>query len=267
DDLLKTRSHAMTKKAVQALSSIINEAMRRGLVAQNVAKGVNTGKKKGRTARVVIPERSELRAMIKVCQDGELALILTFIFTGIRASEFRGLPWRDVDLSANELRVSQRADQWCQIGPPKSDAGYRTIPLPDVVVTALRRWKLACPPSTLDLVFPSGAGTPFGYQNLLRRVFFPIQIRAGITRPVTGKGGKPKRDADGNPMVNGKYGFHALRHAAASGWIDQNIDLKRLQTWMGHESIQITLDTYGHLISDKAKDAAIASEAERALFS
>ena len=63
-------------------------------------------------------------------------------------------------------------------------------------------------------------------------------------------------------MMTGKYGLHALRHAAASGWIAQKIDLKRLQSWIGHSSIQITLDTYGHLIEDKEQDAAIAEAAQ-----
>mgnify|MGYP003627564801 FL=1 len=266
-ELMETRSTALVGKAIRALSSIINYAMRQGLVAQNVARGATVAKKTGRKERVEIPTRKELKALIAACSDNELPLILTAVFTGLRASELRGLRWQDVDLVDKVLSVKQRADAWNVLGPPKSEASVRSIPLPDIATTTLKRWKLACPPSKMDLVFPCEKGTPYAYQNLLRRVYFPLQIRAGLSRPALDRKGKPKVDQDDNPVLKGKYGFHALRHAAASGWIEQNIDLKRLQTWMGHESIQITLDTYGHLIKDKEKDAAIASAAEARLFS
>ena len=64
-----------------------------------------------------------------------------------------------------------------------------------------------------------------------------------------------------------RYGLHSLRHAAASAWINQGVDLKRLQVWIGHATIQLTIDTYGHLITDAQADAALASGAEAALLS
>jgi integrase len=54
--------------------------------------------------------------------------IVTAIFTGMRASELRGLPWRDVDLAAGVIHVRQRADKGGNIGPPKSKRGKRDIP-------------------------------------------------------------------------------------------------------------------------------------------
>ena len=55
--------------------------------------------------------------------------MLTAIFTGLRASELRGLRWQDVDLKSGELHVRQRADRYSEIGKPKSKAGTRTVPL------------------------------------------------------------------------------------------------------------------------------------------
>jgi integrase len=63
-----------------------------------------------------------------------------------------------------------------------------------------------------------------------------------------------------------KYDFPALRHAAASAWIKQKVDLKRLTTWLGHSSVQITLDTYGYLIKDEVGDAAIVAAAQAELM-
>ena len=65
-------------------------------------------------------------------------LLLTAIFTGLRASELRGLRWNDVDLKRGELHVRQRADRYGKIGAPKSEAGERTVPLPPMLVNALR---------------------------------------------------------------------------------------------------------------------------------
>ena len=71
-------------------------------------------------------------------------LLLTAIFTGLRASELRGLPWADVDLKRGELHVRQRADRYGALGRPKSEAGERTLPLPPMVINALREHRLAC---------------------------------------------------------------------------------------------------------------------------
>ncbi|MDQ4087894.1 MAG: hypothetical protein M3177_07795 [Pseudomonadota bacterium] len=66
--------------------------------------------------------------------------------------------------------------------------------------------------------------------------------------------------------MRAKYSLHALRHAAASAWIKQRLDLKRLQTWMGYSSIQVRLNIYGHLIEDQSGDAALAAAAQRELL-
>ena len=101
---------------------------------------------------------------------------------------------------------------------------------------------------------------------MLRRTFFPLQVRAGLGQPKLDAKGKPVLDEEGEAVLTGKYGFHTLRHAAASGWIESNIDLKRLQVWIGHENIRLTLDTYGHLLKDAEKDAELALRASRDLF-
>jgi integrase len=82
-----------------------------------------------------------------------------------------------------------------------------------------------------------------------------------------------KKDEDGNPIVLPKYtGFHALRHWYASWCINRKADggleltAKAVQTRMGHSSIQVTFDTYGHLFPAADEGAEMAA-AELALFS
>jgi integrase len=51
-----------------------------------------------------------------------------------------------------------------------------------------------------------------------------------------------------------KYGLHSLRHAAASLFIEEGFSPKRVQALMGHSTIQMTFDTYGHLFPSEADD-------------
>ena len=98
----------------------------------------------------------------------------------MRASELRGLPWRDVDLDAGLIHVRQRADAWSNIGPPKSKAGKRDIPLAPIVINALKQWQTECPKGPLDLVFPNGAGNVESLTNVWKRFWIPLQIECGI---------------------------------------------------------------------------------------
>ncbi|OWQ95101.1 tyrosine-type recombinase/integrase [Sphingopyxis witflariensis] len=265
DQLLETRSRDMTGKAVRALSRILGDAQRRGLVAQNVARDVKVTRSKRDKPKVVIPAKEELKALLDNAEGGLKPLVMVAIFAGLRASELRGLRWMDVDLQAMTITVAQRADKYCQLGPPKSEAGYRTIPIGEALVNELRVWKLQCPKGDLGLAFPNSEGGVMDYSHLMKRRFDPLQVKAGVCDPVL-LDGKPKLDKTGIAVMRARYGLHSLRHAAASAWIKQRIDLKRLQVWIGHENIELTLDTYGHLIADSEGDAALVAAAQAELL-
>jgi integrase len=270
DALMATRSHAMASKAVRHLSMILAEAMRRGLVGKNVAREVKVrrprGEKRQRLARrAEIPPIEHLHAMLKAAdrlsgEDPRLAVLLRVVMlAGLRASEARGFAWQDVDLKTPSLTVTQRADRWCELGAPKSDAGHRTIPIGPSLATTLKAWKLRCPLSPLNLMFPNSRGGVIDQKNFIA-LFLKVQVSAGLAVD-TGR-----RDAKGNTIWRPRYGWHDLRHVAASNWLNDGIDLKRLQTWIGHENIQLTIDVYGHLILDAKKDVALAASAEATLL-
>lgn len=261
DKLLASRSKAMARKAFRALSSVLGDAMEQSLVAQNVAAGVKFARTKRERGKVETPSKDELKALLVHSGYDFRPFVMTAILTGLRASELRGLTWHNIDLKGASIKITQRADKFNKIGSPKSKAGYRSIPISAALVAELRAWKLRCPKGELGLVFPNSAGNVQDYSHLLRRRFFPLQIRAGVCDP------SGKQDKDGNPIMKARYGLHALRHAAASAWIKQRIDLKRLQVWIGHENIQLTLDTYGHLIDDAEEDAKLIAASHAELFS
>jgi integrase len=259
-------SSAMVRLARRSLGGILADAQERGLVAQNVVYSLRKNRRARRArgngklkAGVDIPTPAEMRAIV-----GELGasagryrvMLLTAIFTGLRASELRGLRWGDVDLKRGELHVRQRADRYGKIGRPKSEAGERTVPLPPMVVAALREHQLASPRNELGLVFPNIRGGIEHRNAIVERGLHPVQIAAGI---VDEQGGA-------------KYkGLHSLRHFYASWCINRRVDgglelpLKLVQTRLGHASIQMTADTYGHLFP-RGDDGSELAAAEKAFL-
>ena len=160
----------------------------------------NRGKRRTKATRerrrqlaigVDIPTPGEIRAVLEAATGFRRAFFATAALTGLRASELRGLRWRDIDLAKATISVWQRADAWGTIDVPKSDAGYRTVPVPSLVVNALREWKLACPKGELDLVFPNGAGNVEFHTNIVQRHWHPLQIAAEVSVPLLDDEGKP----------------------------------------------------------------------------
>ena len=166
DALLARMSRPLAKKVLTSLKAILKDAQRRGNVAQNVARDVRIGTsmrdKRRLAVGVDIPTVDEVQPHHQRRAGRWRPILSTAIFTGLRASELRGLRWEDVDFARGELHVCQRADRYNQIGHPKSKAARRTVPVTPMLANTLREWKLRCPQGKLDLVFPTGRATSFG---------------------------------------------------------------------------------------------------------
>lgn len=289
------RSPAMVKKILVSLGSLLADAQECGKVARNVVRDMRGVRRKGKERQqekrqkgklkvgVDIPTRGEVKAIVGALEGRWRPILLTAVFCGLRASELRGLRWSDVDFEKRQIRVHQRADRYNEIGRPKSEAGERTIPAPPMVMNTLREWKLSYPrPLTgfndeddkpireeakdSHLVFPNGSGNVESLANIINRALIPVQIASGVAVP-TGE-----KDKDGNPILNAKYtGMHALRHFYASWCINRTEDgglglpPKMVQERLGHSSIVMTMDVYGHLFP-KGDDADELAAAERALL-
>ncbi len=268
DRLLETRSRAMARRVLTSLKGILSEAQRRGLIGHNPASVARVAKRRNESSedqRAAIPSKDHLRQMLlksaelwplvrkntagKMVTCGWRPLIVTAIFTGMRASELRGLSWSHVDLEQGLVKVRQRADRYNKLGVPKSRAGRRDIPLAPMVINTLREWKLACPATPLDLVFPSERGQILLHSNLYHQCFMALVEGCAL------------KSGDLPP-----YNFHSLRHAAASLFIEQGWSPKKIQTVMGHSSIQVTFDIYGHLFPDQESDVKAMAQIEARLF-
>jgi integrase len=242
DELLRGgMSLATTRKVLTSLKTIIGTAQTRGLVAQNAASTVRF-KKDDRNRELAIPTKEEVRRILDHA-DKWRPILITAALTGLRSSELRGLMWSDVDLDKKMLHVRRRADYTGALGAPKSRAGTRAIPLAPPVVHALKEHQLALP-KPLQFVFPNGRGRVDFYTNIKQRGFARVQVKAGVVD----EAGKPK------------FGMHALRHFFASWAIEQGFSPKKVQALLGHATIAMTFDRYGHLFpsleDDHAKFAA-----------
>lgn len=250
DSMLVSSTRAMAKKCLTTLRSIISAAQERGLVLHNVARDVKLRRSDRHDPERVFPTKDEVRALISNAPARHRPLIMTAIFTGMRMSELRGLTWDAVDFDRSIITVRRRADRYCDMGTTKSRSSRREIPMGPTLAKVLKEWKLAGPTGELNLVFPNGAGRVETHSNIFNRVFKPLMLTCGVV------------DEDGAP----RFSLHALRHAAASLFIEQGWPPKKIQTMLGHSSITMTFDVYGHLFHDPAKDVDLMGEMERGLL-
>ena len=225
----RKRSPVTIGKVMVSLGSIVGQAMALSLASRNAIREANHGSRRQQRHEkhlevgVDIPTKDELRAILASAKRRWRPLIVTAIYTGLRATELRGLTWKDVDLCLALLTVQQRADGWNTLGAPKSAAGARDVPLVKEVVSTLREWKLASPKGPLGGVFPADDGNVVSLMVLRRSALGGALVDAGISTSAR----QPK------------YSMHNLRHAAASLLIEAGtFSPKEIQTILGHSSIQ-----------------------------
>lgn len=208
DHWLASLSRAMATSIFRTFKAILSDAQERGLIAQNVALAVKVRKAPREKAKATPPTKAELRAILAAAEASSdikgRALVELAIFSGMRASELRGIAWAAVNLKNRTVKFEQRADAHGAIGAPKSIAGFRTLPLPERAIAALREWKMACPTHSLNLVFPSQKGRVLSHGIMMKNHVEPILKAVGVTKPSL------QKDTE-----VAKYSIHTFRHAAA----------------------------------------------------
>ncbi|HEV2547010.1 MAG TPA: tyrosine-type recombinase/integrase [Stellaceae bacterium] len=281
--LAEDRNRATVVKVTNSLKSIVSEAVRRGLAATNPVREVRLPGSSRDEEEPEFPTAEEIKLLLE-CAAGSLrAFVHTAIFSGMRPSELRGLVWGNVDLKEGVVRVRQRADRLGKIGRPKSKTSRRDIPMGPHLLALLgelrekRQRALAgvADDAPVDLslvklpddalVFPDADGKVEDHTTLYRR-FGALQLSCGIAEPRLGDAGKPILGADGRPERRQRYGLHAMRHACASLLIAQGWQPKRIQVFMGHSTIKLTFDVYGHLFPDAKGDQKAMAKLEGSLL-
>jgi integrase len=253
-----TSSRAMARKVMISLKGLLSEAHRLGLIVQNTATGTKVKLNSRDEEKARIPDKNQIRSILTTAlampvQEVSRALVVVALFSGLRASELRGLDWAHIDLDRRVIKVRQRADFRGRLGSPKSRAGNRDVPLSPMAVNTLRQWRLCCPKTEAGLVFPTSHGGIITHSGI-HRIWHNLLDAAGIPWEKS-RSGKPKR-----------YRFHDLRHVAASLFIEQGWQPKKIMEVMGHSSIKITFDLYGHLWKTPESDQEAMAQIEARLL-
>lgn len=179
---------------------------------------------------------------------------------GLRWGDVAGLRVGRMDTEASTVAVTETVVRGRKgsvgVGQPKSDAGRRTLALPDVLVEMLTAHMAAVGLTEHDreaLLFTAPGGGPLRYTNWLRRVWYPATIAEGLGELV-------EDEATGRRRFQG-LGFHDLRGASATGLVAAGIDVKTAQSVLGHTDARVTLDLYAQVVTERQQAAADAMAA------
>ncbi len=227
------------------LSSALKQAVRWQLLPKNVAEYVDLPRQKRTEMHAM--SRDEAAQFLKVAKDDQwYTLFLLAVTTGMRPGEYLALQWKDVDLADGSLRVARsltrHKDKW-SFDEPKTPKSRRKIKLAPSVAQALRvhksrqaadRLKAGIRYQNLDLVFAAENGQPLDLHNLINRHFKPALEAAGLPKGIR---------------------LYDLRHTCATLLLSAGEHPKIVSEMLGHASIQLTLDTYSHVLPDMQQGA------------
>lgn len=242
---VKGLADSTVRTTYTVLRAALDGAVRDGLLARNPAAVVRRPGVARTEARHL--SAAEVVALLEAASTSRHHTALALIAaTGLRRGEALGLRWGDVDLPAATLTVRAtlgRVAGALTLTEPKTARSRRTVPLSPGLVAMLRahrlrqledRMRAANVWTETGHVFATETGQPVDPRNLLRA----LTVAAGVA---------------GLPDV----GVHTLRHSAAVTWLEAGVHTKAVSDLLGHSSIAITGDVYGHTSDDTAR-AAIA---------
>lgn len=228
------------------LAQALNQAIRWGIVNRNVA-SLTRGPKATRSEGRTLTHHQARQLLASLAGHRNEALYALMLSTGLRRGEALGLRWQDVDLAAGVLTIKRqlkREGGRLVTADTKTARSRRAINLPEPMVASLRNHRsrqaaerLALGPAWTDSghVFTTTIGTPIDPRNLYRE-FKAICRQAGL----------------------GDWHPHELRHSAASLMLAQGVKLQVVSEVVGHSSIRMTADIYGHILAPDRQAAAEA---------
>ena len=215
----------MTSNAFAVLRQVFNFAVRNGGLPSNPALG--TRLPRSPRTEMLFLEPAEILRLVDATDNRFKSLVLFAAYTGLRAGEIAALRVGRVDWRVNRIEICESLSEIAgvlEFGPTKTHS-TRSLRLPVFLMDALRT-QVGERIDRQALVFTSAEGKPLRHHLWYPRHFKPAVRRAGL-RP--------------------ELRFHDLRHTCAALLIAQGAHPKAIMERLGHSSIEVTLDRYGHL--------------------
>lgn len=243
-------SASTVQNTLDPLRVIYRRAIRRNLVNVDPTKELELRRPDGRRERIAAPE--EARKLLDALTDEDRALWATALYAGLRRGELRALRWSDVDLDGRVIRVERGWDQEEGEQEGKSKAARRTVPIIGRLVPILAAHKLATGREGDALVFGVTDAQPFDPSTARRRARAAWGWKQA---PSSQRKGPQTAWVQAREDVLDPIGLHEARHTFASLMIAAGCNAKALSKIMGHASISITFDVYGHLMPGGESEA------------
>ncbi|PCJ22645.1 MAG: site-specific integrase [SAR86 cluster bacterium] len=259
--LAQTYTQDQARKTLSSFHTVLKEMTLRGYMGSNPATGISIKSSSRYDVPVEIPTPKEIHALLaaadRLANSSNRRTAKTWlryrpmlylaVDSGMRPQEYLALPKSNIKSAG--VQVTQAIERGgYKISVTKTKAGRRFIDLSDEVLELINDYAANhAAISKHDLVFPTATGQWLQIENWRNRGFRVACIEAGLTVRVY---------ENGKVIEKPKYTPYSLRHFYASMLIRQKVDLKKIQRLMGHEKIETTFNTYGHLIEeveDKSK--------------
>ena len=243
----KTLHNIVTLLKVMLVGKKGSSAIKQGYIHHDPTQGLELPPIEDRT--IVPPTQDLVWKLINVAtffgQNAD-AMIHLGAFTGLRRGELLALQFTDIDWSNKEIVVTKAltrfpakdgVHRWrWEMGPPKTKRSVRRVVLSDDILLYLTRMRKSAP-NPIGLLFPDKNGKPLD-PDFFDSLFAKIKKSAGLK----------------------EIRFHDLRHFFASLLISQGFSPKYVCDQLGHSSIQMTFDTYGHLFPRAREEASAKLE-------
>jgi integrase/recombinase XerD len=157
-------------------------------------------------------DEDQLEAFFGACDDEERVFFKFLLMTGFRKKEAAFVEWRDVDLKAGVVRVTAKS----KYGFRPKTYEEREVPIPDKLAAMLKTWR-----NGSELVFPTRNNTPRRHRTQLLDICKAIARRAKL-----------------NPD---DFWLHKFRATFATMHLQAGVDLRTMQSWMGHKDLESTM--------------------------
>lgn len=258
-DLFNTLCKTYSKKQVECIRYVLfnmfRYALDNNLCRQNPVRGVKvTGYKTDRKKVLTIKEQQDFFQAAK--GDFYYNLFIVAINTGLRSGELRALTFEDIDFTNNVININKTLVYYygngtgeCKFHEPKTKAGYRRVPINSICRQALQSQIKQVHQLTHEAKYISTLGNLL-FVTKLNTPIQSMEYSYNIDRII--KKANVKRKKNGQEPIS-HFNTHAFRHTFATRCFEAGIPPKTVQTYLGHTSLQMTMDIYTDVLEEKKK--------------